>query len=97
MMKTTVPSIDMLNMHMVYHCSLQLHSISCIGQVRSCLVTASTSVICFKARLVTNNLNLVCLHFINGTTEVTNNKIIAVTNRKTFSIIIQKGIFLSHF
>ena len=78
MMETTLPNIDILNMHIVYHWILQVHSISCIVEIDSCLVTASTSLICCKARLVTNDFNLVWLHIINRTTKVTNNKIIAV-------------------
>ena len=81
-MKITIPNINRLNMHFVYHWILQVHSISCIIETCSCLVTASTSLHCIKARLVTRDFNLVCLHIINKTIKVTTNEIIAVTKRK---------------
>ena len=60
------------------------------------LGTASTTLNCCKARLATNEFNLVCLHIINRTIEVTNSEKIAVTNRRNvYSVIIKKGIFLS--
>ena len=81
-MKTTIPNINRLNMHIVYHWILQVHSISCIIETCSCLVTASTSLNCCKTRLVIHDFNLVHLHIINTTIEVTTNEVIAVTNRK---------------
>ena len=81
-MKTTIPNIGIPNMHIVYHWILQVHSISCKAEICFCLVIVPTSLICCKARLVTNDFNLVCLHIINKTTVITNNKIIAVTNKK---------------
>ena len=61
-MKTTIPNIDRLNIHIVYHWSLQVYSILCIIQMCSCLVTASISLKCCKARLVSNDLILyVCI------------------------------------
>ena len=63
-MKITMPKIDWLNMHIVYHLILQVHSISCVIDTCSCLVTAPTSLNCSKARLVTNDFNLMCLHII---------------------------------
>ena len=83
MMKITFPNIDRVNMHIVYHWNLQVHSITCIIETCFCLVTASTSLNCCKARLLNNNTNLVCLHLINRTIEVTYNEIMAITNRKT--------------
>ena len=38
-MKITIPNIDRLNTHIVYHWNLQVHSISCITETYSCLVT----------------------------------------------------------
>ena len=67
-MKTTMPKIDKHNMHIVYHWILQVHSISCIIETCSCLVTMPTSLICCKVRLVTKDFNLVCLHIIYKTT-----------------------------
>ena len=81
-MKITIHNIDIINMHIVYHWILQVHSISCITETCSCLVTASTSPNCCKVRLVTIDFNLVCLHIMYRTIDVTINKIIAVTNRK---------------
>ena len=81
-MKITIPNIEGLNMHIVYHWILQVHSISCITETGSCLVTASTSLNCCKVRLVTKAFNLVCLHIMNRAIAVTNNEIMAVTNRK---------------
>ena len=73
-------------MNIVYHWILQVHSISSNIKICSCLVTEPTSLICCKVRLVSNDFNLVCLHIINITTAVTNNEIIAVTNRKTSTV-----------
>ena len=39
-------------MHIVCHWILQVHSISCIVEIYSCLVTAPTSLICCKSGLV---------------------------------------------
>ena len=85
--KTTIPNIDIFNMHIVYHWILQVHSIPCNIEICSGLVTAPTSLICCKARLVTNDFNLVFLHIINKTIAVTNNEIIVVTNRKTSTVL----------
>ena len=91
MMKTSVSKIDILNMNIVYHWILQVHSMSGNVEIYSCLVTVSASVNCCKARLVTNDFYLVCMHIINITNEVTSNKIIVETNRKNiYSIIIKK-------
>ena len=73
-------------MHIVYHWILQVHSISFNVEICSCLVTAPTSLICYKTRLEPNDFNLVCLHIINKRTVVTNNETIAVTNRKTSTV-----------
>ena len=81
-MKITIPNIDRLNTHIVYHWILQVHSITCIFETCSCLVTASTSLNCCKVRLVTKDFNLACLHIMNRTIEVTTNEIIGITNRK---------------
>ena len=86
MTKTTIPNIGRLNMHIAYHWSLQVHSISCIIKTCSCLITASTSLNYCKARLVTNDFNLVCLHIINRIFDVTNNVIITVTNSKMSTV-----------
>ena len=86
MMETTIPNINILNMDVVYHWILQVQSISCIKEICSCLVTAAASLNCCKTRLVTNDFNLVCLHIMNKTTEVTNNEIIEVKNRKTSTV-----------
>ena len=94
-MKITIPNIDRLNMHTVYHWILQVHSISHIAETCSCLVTASTFINCCKARFVTKDFNLVCLHIMNRTIEVTINKIIAVKTENDYSVIIKIGIFLS--
>ena len=85
-MKITMPKIDRLNMHIVYHWILQVHSISCVIDTCSCLVVTPTSLNCCKARLVTKDFNLACLHFIYKTIDVTTNKIIVVTNRKRFIV-----------
>ena len=58
-MKITIPNIDRLNMHIVYHWLLQVHSISSIIETCSCLVTVSTSLNCCKVRLVTKDFNFV--------------------------------------
>ena len=80
-MKTTMPKIDRLNIH-EYHWILQVHSISCVIETCSSLVTMPTSLNCCRARLVTKDFNLACLHIIYKTIDVTTNKTIAVTNRK---------------
>ena len=84
--KITIPNIDRLNMHIVYHWILQVHSISCIVETCCCLVTLSTSLNCCKVRLVTKNFNLACLHIMNRTIEVTTYDIMGVTNRKAFIV-----------
>ena len=81
-MKITIPHIDRCNMHIVYHWTLQVHSVSCIVEACSSLVTVSTSLNCCKVRLVTKDFNLACLHIMYRTIDVTTNEIIAVTNRK---------------
>ena len=81
-MKITIPNIDIINMHIVYHWFLQVHSTSCITETCSCLVTASSSPNGCKVKLVTNDFNLVHLHIRYRTIEVTTNEIIAVTKRK---------------
>ena len=81
-MKSNIPYIDRLHIHIVYHWILRKHSISCIVETCCCLATASTSLNCCKARLVTNDFNFVCVHIINRTIEVTTNEIIPITNRK---------------
>ena len=85
-MKITIPNIDRLNMHIMNHWILQIHSISCITETCSCLVTASTSLNCCQERLVTKDFNLVCLHIMHRTIDVTTNEIIEVTNRKMFIV-----------
>ena len=81
-MKITMSKIDRLNIHIVYHWIFQVHSILCVIETCSCLVTMSTSLNCCKVRLVTKAFNLVCLYIIYKNIDVTTNKIIAVTNRK---------------
>ena len=81
-MKIIMPKIDKPNMNIVYYCILQVHSISCVIETCSCLVTVPTSLICCKARLVTEDFNFVCLHIIYIIIYVTTNEVIAVTNRK---------------
>ena len=39
------------------------------------------SLICCKARLITNDFYFVCLHVINNTMQVTTNETMAVTNK----------------
>ena len=82
-MKLTTPIIDRFNIHIVCHWILKVHSISYIVKICSCLVTVSTSLNGCKARLVTRDFNLVCLHIMKRTIEVITTKIMAVTNRKT--------------
>ena len=65
---------DRLNMHIVYYWILQVHSLSCVIETCSCLVTMSTSLICCKARLVTKDFNLVCLHSLYKTYDETTTK-----------------------
>ena len=74
--------IHRLNMHIVYHWILQVQSISFVKETCCCLVTASTSLICCRVRLVTKDFNLACLHIMYKTIDVNTNKILAVTNRK---------------
>ena len=81
-MKITILDIDIINMHIVYHWILQVHSASCITETCSYLVTASTSPYYYKARLITKDFNLACLHIMYRIIEVTANEIMAVTNRK---------------
>ena len=71
---TSFPNNEIVNMHAVYHWILPELSMSC--KVEKCfhLVNVPTSLICCKARLVTNDLNLECLHILNKTTIVANNK-----------------------
>ena len=77
-----MPNLKVIPSVKIVYCStLQVHSIYCDV---SCVVTAPTSFICCKARVVTNVLNFVCLHNIEITIIVTSNEIIAVTNRKIF-------------
>ena len=73
-MKSTMPKIDRHNMYIVYHCILQVHSISCVIET-SCLVTTPTSLNFCKVRLVTKDINLVCLHIIYKFIDVTSNDI----------------------
>ena len=80
-------------MNIVDHWILQVHSILCIIETYSCLATMPTSLICYKARLVTKDFNFVCLHIININFDVTTNKIITVTNKKIYSIIVRKRNF----
>ena len=82
-MKIIIPKIDKLNMNIVYHWILQVRSISCVIETCYCLATMPTSLIFFKARLVTKDFNFACLHIIYKTINVTTNEIIAVTKRKT--------------
>ena len=81
-MKITIPNIDSLNIHNVYHWILEVHSISCIVKTCSCLVTATISLNYIKARLVTRDIYLACLHTMNRHSEVATNKIMTVANRK---------------
>ena len=75
----------------MYHWSLQVHSIYCNV---SCVATTPTSFMCCKARLATKVLSFICLHSIEITNIITNNEIIAVTNRKTFKVKLSKKTFL---
>ena len=50
-MKITMPKIEQLSMNIMYHCILQVHSISYAIETCSCLATIPTSFICCKARL----------------------------------------------
>ena len=81
--KMIMPKITKPNVAIVYHFILQVHSISYIIEICSCLDTTSAHLICCKAILVTRDFNFVCLHTIYITTVVTTNDIIAVKNRKT--------------
>ena len=60
MTKSIRPKTDNPSIKMVYHCTLQAHSI--FGQMPSCLVAAPTSFICCKPRLDTSILSFRCLH-----------------------------------
>ena len=80
MTKTIRPKSDKLSIKIVYHCSLQAHSIS--GKMSSWWVTAPTSFICCKSRLVTIVLSFMCLHNMYITKVVTSIEIIAAMNRK---------------
>ena len=62
---TIIPNNEIISIHIVYNWILHVHSISCKIEKCSCLVNAPTSLVCFKARLVTNDFNLVCLHIMN--------------------------------
>ena len=75
MAKITKPNVTI-----VYHCILQVHSISCI--IETCSRFASAPLIYCKARLGTNDFNFACLHIIYITIDVTANEIIVVMNRK---------------
>ena len=81
-MKTSMHKIGRLNMYIVYYCILQVHSISCVIETCSCLVTRLTSLNCCKVKLVTEDFNVVCLQIIYKTIDVTTNKIIALSNSK---------------
>ena len=50
---------DKLNIKIVYHCILQVHS---IYHNVFCVATASTSFICCKARVATKISSFQCLH-----------------------------------
>ena len=86
MTKSTKPKIVQLNIKIVYHCILQVHSIFGAEMILSCLATTPNSFICCKARLVTRDLSFMYLHSIYITIVVTNIKIIAVTKRKMSTI-----------
>ena len=94
MTKGTYPKINKLNIKIMYHCILQVHSISCTKVTHSCLATALTSFICCKARLVTRDLSFMCLHIIYMTIVVTTNKIIALKSRKLSTVELLKKTFL---
>ena len=82
-MKITIPNIDRLNMHIVYHWILQIYSISYSTETCSCLVTVFTSLNCCNVRLVNKDFNFACLYIMKRSIKVTTNEIISVTNRKT--------------
>ena len=91
----TIPNIDIPNMHMVYHWILQVHSVSCITETCSCLVTVSTSLNCCKVRLVTKHFNLAC-SIMCRTIKETTKEIRAVTNRKhVYNVITKQKFFLA--
>ena len=90
--KIMMPKIDKLNI--VHLWILQVHSISCILETCSCLATTPTSPICCKARLVTKDLNFICLHIIYITIVVATNNIIAVINIKTSVVYLLEKEFL---
>ena len=94
-MKITIPKIERLNMHIVYRWILKVHSILCIIQTCSCLVTASTSLNYCKVRLVTKDVNLACLHIMYKTTDITTKNNSSNTQKNIYSIITKKGIILS--
>ena len=59
----------------------------------SCVVTAPTSFISCKVRLVTSILSFLCLHGKYITKVVTNSEIVAVMNQKSiYDKVIQKEI-----
>ena len=82
MTKSTKTKIDKLNIKIVYHCILQVHSIFGANLILSCLATTHTSCISCKTRLVPRVLSFMCLHSIYMTIDVATTKIIALTNRK---------------
>ena len=92
MTKNIRPKSDNHSIRMLYHCILQVHSI--FGKMPSCLVTALTSFICCKARLVISILSFMCLHSMYFTKVVSNSEIIAVKNRKTSIVKLLKKNFL---
>ena len=93
MTKNTKHKIDILNIKIVYHCILQ-YSIFGAKVILFYLATTPTYFICCKARLVTRILSFMCLHSIYMTYVVTNNEIIAVTNRKNiYCIVVVKRHF----
>ena len=57
-------------------------------------VTAPTSFICYKARLVTNIPSFMCLHNKYAAKSVTNTEIIAATNRITSKMKLPEKKFL---
>ena len=81
-MKTIIPDITNPNIALVYHCVLQVHSISFISKSCSWLDTASAPLICCKAILVTKDLYFVCLHNMYISIAVITNDIKVVTKRK---------------
>ena len=86
------PKRDKLSTEMVYHCILQVHSV--FGKTYPCLVTAPTSFICCAGRLVTRDLNFMCLHNMYITKGVTKSEIIATMKRKISVVKLLKREFL---